>query len=536
MGGTWTPGNVEWGAYDHGMRVGVAVDVEDISHADAGCNFHATYFTQNNARVTSDAQVLNLSGAIDGQISYTNNEGTGIIQRGGMKAYTYNYGANEDGSSPGTKTFSATVGGSNAGSTASKSNSVNIPKRPYAAPAAPFLQSAQTNSDTSVTVQWYNNTTAGEPYSNVYVDRYVYPYGGYGGENWTRIANYGALSGASSMDAGAVPNWKFTFRIFAGNVEALGAAAQTNDVWTTPGAPANFARTTTGAGNSTQHLTWTNTVNYGEYQTQLWYQVDGGAWTYLGALGAGATSYDHTGTDPARKYRYLICSTNTSVTLSSGLVLSSESSGTTSAPATPTNLLPAVDVSVDPRVDQVLSWTYTSTDGSAQRTFDLQHRIVGAATWNTASLGTQDPTRASYTLPHDTYTYSDHIQWQVRVYGVSATPSAYASSTFFGMDEIPVKYPLVINLSTGRVEALSGGGAAGVGNADVLYYEQNYTVATSTVGYNHGLGTKGLEIEFYDSTGVQRFGDVTKTADTITMTFYHPMTGLMIVYGAVQAA
>jgi hypothetical protein len=98
-----------------------------------------------------------------------------------------------------------------------------------------------------------------------------------------------------------------------------------------------------------------------------------------------------------------------------------------------------------------------------------------------------------------------------------------------------VKYPLVINLSSGRVEALSGGGAAGVGDANVFYYEQNYTTATTTVGYNHGLGTKGLEIEFYDSGGVQRFGDVTKTADTITMTFYHPVTGLMIVYGAVAA-
>jgi hypothetical protein len=143
----------------------------------------------------------------------------------------------------------------------------------------------------------------------------------------------------------------------------------------------------------------------------------------------------------------------------------------------------------------------------------------------------------TFTLAPDTYDYTKHIEWQVRTWGFNTSlPSPWAPASFWTMDEIPVKYPLVINLTTGRVEALSGGGAAGVGDANVYYYEQNYTTGALTVGLTHGLDTKGLEIEFYDNTGEQRFGDVTKTLSSITMTFAHPMTGLMIIYGAVAAA
>ena len=524
---------IEWGNYEGGIQVGIKVDVESaITHGEGSCHFDVTYYTQNNKKIDNDPMVLNLGGAIGGQIQFTNNQAAGVVsQRGAVQSYRYDYGGNEYGSSPGTKTFSATLGGFSGGSP-SKNNSVAIPTRPYGAPAQPFFQSASLSSDTAGTVQWAQQATVGEPYQQVYVDRYIY-----GIQDWTRVANLGATTAASyAIATGFAPNWKATYRIFAGNPAGYSAAVQTNDVYSTPGEPSGFARTQI-SGGTIQRLTWANTCSYSEYVTQLWYQVNGGAWTALPSQGSGVTSYNHTGVSPSNRYRYRICTTATNVTLSSALVYSDESAGVTTAPLAPSGLAPASEVSVDPKTPVALTWTYNSTDTTEQSQFELQHREVGGSTWFAADPAVNLTSARTYTLPPNSYDYTQHIEWQVRTWGFNTTlPSPWAHAQFWSMDEIPIKYPLVINLTTGRVEALSGGGAAGVGDADAYYYEQNYTTATSSVGLAHGLGTKGLEIEFYDNTGVQRFGDVTKTDDTITMTFAHPMTGLMIIYGAVAAA
>jgi hypothetical protein len=528
---TWLPGGIEWGAYSGQIRVGIKVDREDqILHGEGSCRFEVTYYTQNNVKINSDPMALNLGGAITDQIQFTNDQGTGVVQRNGTKVYTYSYGPNEYGSSPGTKTFTATLGGY-AGGTPSKNNSVQIPARPYGAPSAPFFQSASWNSDSQITVQWAQAPTSGEPWSAVYVDRYIY-----GVQDWTRVANLGATGATSGAIAtGFQGNWKATYRIFSGNVAGYSGAVQTNDVWSSPAAPSGFTRTQI-SGGTIQRLTWANQVGYPEYVTQLWYQVNGGAWTALPNQGAGVTSFDHSGLSPANRYAYRICATATQIALSSGLVYSDESSGSTSAPNPPSALAPGGDVSVDPKTPIALTWTHNPTDTTEQTQYELQHRELGTGTWFATSPPVQPAVGKSYTLVPDSYDYTKHVEWRVRTWGFNTSlPSAYTTAAFWTMDEIPVKYPLVINLTTGRVEALSGGGVAGVGDANAYYYEQNYTTATSSVGLSHGLGTKGLEIEFYDGTGVQRFGDVTKTADTITMTFAHPMTGLMIVYGAVAA-
>lgn len=528
----WVPGSIEWGAYSGNIRVGIQVDKEDsIGHGESGCNFDVTYYTQNNVKINNDPMALNLGGRITDQIQFTNDQGTGVIQRNGTKRYTYNYGGNEYGSSPGTVSFTATLGGYGGG-TPSKTNSVNIPKRPYGTPAPPIFQSVSYGSDTGVTVQWANQVTVGEPYQALYVDRYIY-----GIQDWTRVANLGGTTAASTAIAtGFAPNWKATYRVFAGNEVGTSGLAQTNDVWSSPGTPGSQSRTQL-SGGTVQRIAWANTVSYPEYETLIEVSVNGGAWAALATKASGVTSHDHTGVSPASRYKYRVRAHNTaSTSLYSGYVETDESSGSTSAPGAPSALAPGGDVTVDPKAPIALTWTYNSTDTTEQSQFEVQHREVGTSTWFATSPPVNVTAAKTWTLAPDTYDYTKHIEWRVRTWGFNTSlPSAWTTASFWSMDEIPVKYPLVINLSTGRVEALSGGGAAGVGDADVFYYEQNYTVPTTSIGYSHGLGTKGLTIEFYDVSGNQRIGDVTKTNDTISMTFANPMTGLMVVYGSVAA-
>src|SRR4051812_29104667 len=113
----WVPGTIEWGAYEASggvnLRVGIKVDVEDsISAGEIYCNFDVTYYTQTDSagKYNSDAQTLNLSGAINASINYTNNQGAGAgaVNRG-TRSHRYEYGVNSYGSSPGTVTFAAQV-------------------------------------------------------------------------------------------------------------------------------------------------------------------------------------------------------------------------------------------------------------------------------------------------------------------------------------------------------------------------------------------------------------------------------------------
>jgi hypothetical protein len=526
----------DWGDFQtaggKSMRLGIDWYVDPVGHTSTYAALHCDFWTDNNSTYSNDAQTINITMAGVANINFTNNQGpnagpngNGQINRG-SRVVTVPYDSWSYGNSPGWFAVRAELSGADNGITPSVSINVPIPARPFAPPAAPYWQSATWQSDGAVLVQWTNSPTSGEPYDAVYVDRYTYNY-----EDWVRVMNGGGS--AASLSTGVQANRKYAYRVFAGNSTGYSGPVQTNDVYTSPAAPSNFTRTTAG---NTQVLSWANSVGYGEYKIQLWEQVNGGAWTALADQAAGSTGVTLTSRILANKYKYRICSTATNAALSSALVLSDESAGTTSAPAAPTNLAPATDTVISGESPIALTWTYNATDGSEQTQFELQHRVVGSSTWNATSPPVQVSAGKSYALAADTYGPELHIEWQVRTWGVNTSlPSAFTKVQFYTAALIPVKYAMVLNVTTGRVEALSGGGAAGVGDANVFYYEQNYTTPTSSVGYTHGLATKGLKIEFYDMSGNQRFGDVTKTNDTITMTFAYPMTGLMVIYGSIAA-
>jgi Collagen triple helix repeat (20 copies) len=71
---------------------------------------------------------------------------------------------------------------------------------------------------------------------------------------------------------------------------------------------------------------------------------------------------------------------------------------------------------------------------------------------------------STYTIAPNTFLYSKSIEWQVQTWGVDANPSPFtASAVFVTMDPIPRKYPVLLDLTSGRLEASSTGTGGGGG-------------------------------------------------------------------------
>lgn len=463
----------DWGAWEgsgNQMRVGIDVSWEAITHSETGATATVRYYTQNNFS-WSDDQTLNYGGAISGSQSFHNGQGDGVVSLRETRTYTYSYGNSEYGSSPGSRTFSASVAGAYNGITPSVSTSSKIPARPYGAPANVASASVGRISDESNKVTWVNKDTNGEPYDNVYVDRIVYAYGSYNGSggDYNRVATTGG--GAQSYsDTGAIPNRSYRYRVLPHNSIGNGSAWNyTQGIWTVPADPSGCSRATSGAN---QVITWTNNTNYAEFETEVWHAANG-AWDAnpLAIVGPSTTTstYTHVAPSASVQHQYRVRARTTSgQSLKSGYSgTTTATSGATNPPGTPTNMDPTGSQVQDPSDVVVLTWTHNpGADGAKQTAFDVQHRVVGAPSWTVVPK--QTTANPSYTIPANTYAYSLNIEWQVRTYGLDASPSSFTTSSVFKtMDPVPKKYPVLLDLTSGRLEATSTGslGSGGGGSA-----------------------------------------------------------------------
>lgn len=459
---------IDWGAYEgpaggNQMRVGLDVSWEAVSHTEGAVTATVDIWTQNQ-HTWSDTQTLNMGGSIGGSVTFSNSGGDGSTAKRATRTYTYNYGGNEYGSSPGTRTFSANLSGAYNGISPSNSVSSKIPARPYGVPIMPASSSVQRVSDETNKVTWVNKDTVGNPYDNLLVDRLIYAYAGsgFGGQDWRRVATTGG--GASSYtDTGATPNRKYIYRVAAKNNIDNSAFNNTGQIWTAPANPTGCTRATSGAN---QVVTWVNNVDYPEYQTEIWHAANG-VWdgSRLAIVNAAVTSYTHVAPLATVQHSYRLRTVTTSGPnlYSDYSAASSTSSGATSAPAAPTSLDPSGNQVIDPSDVVVLTWAHNATDGSKQTAFALQYRVVGTSTWTTVAKTTT--ANSTYTIPPNTFLYSKSIEWQVQTWGVDpALPSPLTSSaTFVTMDPVPRKYPVLLDLTSGRLEASSTGGATGGG-------------------------------------------------------------------------
>lgn len=443
---------IQWGAWEYGggngMRVGIEVDWDPVSHSDTTATARVKIYTENQFSY-SDSQSLNYGGSLSGSTSFTNNDGGAAVLRA-TKTYNYTYGSSSYGSSPGSRTFSASLSGAYNGVTPSKSVTSNIPARPYAAPAAPTSVIVSRTTDTSTKVQWNNNETVGKPYDSQQVDREINASG-----SWSTRVN--ASGAASSYSDATLVNNKYRYRVRAENGVGASGFNYSGYIYTTPATPTGATRADAGAD---QLITWSNSgMGYSEYATEIIGVKNGVTVGALGTVAGPGTSFTHTTTNVVSpytvgdKWKYYVHHITTSgsqgVLTSSSSAFTSETAGVTSPPNAPTGLSPNA-VTIDPTVAQPLTFVHNPTDTTAMTQFQIRHRLIGAGTWTTEAIVTSGT--ASWSLPANTYTSGQQFEWQVTTRGSHATFSPWSDSatvTAF----ITKKVPMLWNVGLGAEEA-----------------------------------------------------------------------------------
>jgi hypothetical protein len=124
---------ITWGTWEYsggnGMRTGMEVTWSAVTTASTTSTATVKIYTENQYSY-SDGQTLTYGGSISGTTSYTNGEAGGVATLRATKTYTYTYGSSEYVTSPGNRTFTATVSGAYNGVTPSVSVTSAIPARP----------------------------------------------------------------------------------------------------------------------------------------------------------------------------------------------------------------------------------------------------------------------------------------------------------------------------------------------------------------------------------------------------------------------
>jgi microcystin-dependent protein len=460
---------IEWGAWEgsgNQMRVGIDVSWEAITHGEAAATATVKYYTQNNFSWDDD-QTLNLTGNITGSQGFHNGQGDGVVSLRETRTYTYNYPSSSYGSSPGSRTFGASVSGAYNGITPSKSVSTNIPARPYGAPAAPTNVNTTRVSETSAKTTWTNRDTAGEPWNTVRIQID-------GGDNgaWNGDVGTTGGGGTSFTDTGLISNSAYRWRVRSENSIDDSAYVEGDLIYTTPAAPTNLVRT--GANGANQVLTWSNDVSiYVDHRIAVERSVNGGAWTQITETGRNTTTYTDTygATHPAERIKYRVrARTNGGAqgTLYSGYSnTSTETSGVTTPPSAPTGMSPDGNTVINPNFTKLFSWVHHSTDTSVMSGFQIQWRVVGGPTWTVrAKVVTATP---STTLPVATFPDNSDIEWQVRTWGGATTggsdgtgASPFSASALFKTVGDPNlfrerKRVMRLDLDTGKPETATVG-------------------------------------------------------------------------------
>lgn len=295
-------------------------------------------------------------------------------------------------------------------------------------PAAPSSVGATRNSDAQATITWTNNASGGAPYDSLTLQRWDNV-----GNAWGTIAN---LSGTATTatDSGLVAGRKYQWRIAANNSVGSSGWGYSGNVFTTPAAPSNVTAAYTGG--TTVKATWQNNVSYTEYGVRLQAYKNGVADGAVVSLNSGTTTYDKTGVDNTASYYFKVWAVSDVGALASTQTQSNSVTAAT-APGTPTGLASSAPV-IDVGRTHSVSWTHTpSNDGSAQRQYQIRHRLVGAGTWTERAVVTSAVSSITDPLSAWGYTNNKNVEWQVRTWGVHANPSPYSASHTVQTSAVP---------------------------------------------------------------------------------------------------
>jgi len=403
------------------MRVGVETTFSSVTHSSTSVTATYAVYTQNQYTWTSDSQTLSYTGSGGGQSSttFTNND-TSTAQLRATKTYTYNY--TTYGSSPGSRTFTATISGASNGVTPYVSVSWAIPARPYGLPAAVTALTGDRTSDVLAQLTWTLHSTTGEPYDTISV---TYKRIGYDSDYLTPANTVGS---AYSVSVTTQANYRYSFRVRANNsIGSSDWAYQTDeDVLTSPGAPTYLG--TWYVSGSGVMLYWDNTVRYSTscFRWRIQRSVSGGAYSTVVEGLSGSTTY-WTDTSPSagvviyRIQAYTVLSAGAGgygpANLTSAWT-SAAAIGSASAPYAPTGLSPS-GVPVDAALSNTLTWVHNhSGDYATQTYYQVRYSSNGGSSWTT--LSETASTTSSHTLAGGTLTNGNTYVWQVRTRGNTA--------------------------------------------------------------------------------------------------------------------
>jgi len=454
---------ISWGAWEGGtnqqLRIGIDVSWEAITHGEAAATATIKVYLDVTGN-WSDTQTITMTGSGSGSTTFSNNQNNNSVLRY-TDSYTYTYPASSYGSSPGTRTFGASLSGAYNGATPSKSVTVAIPARPTGAPAKPTNVNTTRISDGSIKTTWTNNSTAGEPWNSmdVQVD---------GGANdvWNAYVGTPSGSATSFTDTDVGPNYAYRYRVRSQNGIAASDWVEGDLILTTPAAPTNVVRT--GANGANQVITWTD--NSSSYITALhsverWSNAGGGVWTVVNNSVSGTTLTDtYPASHPTEIFAYRVRTrTNAGVqgTLYSAYsAITDTTSGVSTPPLAPTNLAPTNNTIINPSQPRAFTWQYNSSDTTAQTQFQFAWRVQGAGSFTFDPVVTSAV--ASWTAPALKFADNTTYEWQVATRATNATWGPYSAIATFKTVGDPnalreQKRVMRMNLETGQPETATVG-------------------------------------------------------------------------------
>lgn len=451
---------ITWGAwkYDNnignGMRVGVEPSWSAVNSGSAAVTASFKVYTQNRYAY-QDFQELVFSGtAGSGSFSY-NNQGPGSPSPNApvlrtTRTYTYSYASGQYGTSPGSRTFTATVTGAFNGVVPSVTVTTAIPARPYSAPATPSNVTATRNSDAEVTLNWTRNATAAAPYSSQLIEMATFS-----GSTWSAWTSVGTVSGTATsyVKTGLSANRVYSFRIRSQNSAGnSGYATASPTVYMTPAAPSNVTAAMNSNGTSIT-LTWTNNSYRPTPPNTATIQrsVAGGAYTTV----ATGVNYDGPWVDNSpgvgtNVYRVTIVGQTNGP---NPPYAQSNTVTTVVVPLAPTQLSPNGQA-VDFTRPVTFTWKHNhGGDGAAQSRFTIRYSSNGGASWTTLANSIVS-TSSSYVVPANTLSNGVPYQWQVQTQGIASVGfgpfSASATTTGSTTPNVVITSPEAIT-TTGRM-------------------------------------------------------------------------------------
>lgn len=417
---------IQWSGFDasgnNAMRVGIDVSVSSVNHNTSTVTITWRVYTGNRYTYADNGQRVEYSGERSGSTTYNNTQGSGSTTLRDTFTTTHNYGSSY-GSSPGKHTITATVAGTYNGSAPSKTVTVTIPARPYAAPNAPSGLSVSRTNDNRAVVSWSRNATAGRPWTRVRIQRQR------NGSDWSSGSTVTGTSSTYASDTGA--NAYYRYRIRSENSVGNSSWVNSSIYRTSPAAPTAAKASRSGTDI---RVTWDADVAYSTFTATIQRQVDGGSWsTVATGLSSSARAWRDTDTVPGGEHRYRVRNVENAVGLTSAWATTG-TVATEAPPNAPTQLSPD-GLTFDGSEPITLTWQHNpGADNADQTAFRIERAVAGQGdSWT--YIATVDSEAQEWVAPAGTFANGTTWRWRVETKGShadwspkAATATLYASA------------------------------------------------------------------------------------------------------------